>query len=347
MITEHPFANYIRILGKGKKGARALTREEAYDAMSMIYQGDVEPEQLGAFLMLMRVKEETAEEVAGFVEAIRDNISLPDDVPDIAIDWSSYAGKRRQLPWYLLAALTLGKSGYPVLMHGMHRDDERVYIPEALQALGLVEADSFKSAADFIEQIGFAYIDISNFSELTSQLIETRQLLGLRPPLHTVARMINPFSAPLMMQAVFHPGYAETHQLAAKILEQPQALAFKGEGGEVERIPERAVTIYGLTQGEIWQEEWPHLISPDKYSAENFPDWKHYKAVWEGHDEDAYGLQAVIGTIALVLRSMGVAADHEQAYQQAEQFWLNRHEVGSEAGVEAEQAPVARKQAAK
>lgn len=72
MQEEHPFAPTIRILGKGKNGSRSLTIDEAYDAMTMILEDKVTAEQLGAFLMLLRVKEETPEEVAGFVRAIRD-----------------------------------------------------------------------------------------------------------------------------------------------------------------------------------------------------------------------------------------------------------------------------------
>ena len=73
---EHPFAEYIRILGKGKKGSRPLTQDEAYQAMKMILAEDVLPIQLGAFLMLMRVKEETPEELAGFVLAARESCHL-------------------------------------------------------------------------------------------------------------------------------------------------------------------------------------------------------------------------------------------------------------------------------
>lgn len=329
MIEEHPFANYIRILGKGKKGARDLSQEEAYAAMKQIYNHKVEPEQLGAFLMLMRVKEETAEEVAGFVQAIRDSIILAQSPVPVAIDWSSYAGKRRHLPWYLLAALTLAKNGYPVFMHGMYREDERVYTRQALQALGLEVCTSFEQVNIQIENSGFAYMDIETMSLYTSKLIETRQLLGLRPPLHTVVRMLNPFSAPLMLQSVFHPNYAEVHQQAAKFLGQTLALAFKGEGGEIERIPERSVRLYGLNNGELWQEEWPALLSPDKYVAENFPDWNDYKAVWLGDKNDTYANHAIIGTLALVLRALGKVSDCRIAYTEAEQLWRRRHDLAS------------------
>ena len=105
MTQEHPFAGYIRTLGKGKKGTRDLTREEAAQAMSMILQRQVLPEQLGAFLMLMRVKEEAAAELTGFADAVREAIAAPKLAVDL--DWATYAGKRRRHPWYVLSALAL------------------------------------------------------------------------------------------------------------------------------------------------------------------------------------------------------------------------------------------------
>ena len=71
MPSPHPFARFIQILGRGKTLSRSLTMEEAQEAMAMILAGEVLPEQLGAFLMLLRVKEESPEEIAGFVLAAR------------------------------------------------------------------------------------------------------------------------------------------------------------------------------------------------------------------------------------------------------------------------------------
>ncbi|MDP7182557.1 MAG: hypothetical protein QGF18_01690, partial [Alphaproteobacteria bacterium] len=65
------FASFVRLLGRGPGKSRALTRGEAQQAMTLILEGRVAPEQLGAFLMLMRYRRETAEELAGFVEAAR------------------------------------------------------------------------------------------------------------------------------------------------------------------------------------------------------------------------------------------------------------------------------------
>ncbi len=94
--AEHPFAEFVRILGKGKRGARGLTREEARAAMTLLLEGKVEDTQLGAFLMLLRHKEESAEELAGFTEALRAHLQAPSIAVDL--DWPTYAGKKRHLP---------------------------------------------------------------------------------------------------------------------------------------------------------------------------------------------------------------------------------------------------------
>ena len=324
MILEHPFAQYVRILGKGRNGARSLTRDEAREAMAMICRYDVEPEQLGAFLMLMRVKEETAEEIAGFVDALRASLPLDGDCPPVAIDWPAYAGKKRQLPWFLLAALIAADNGHPVFMHGLSRDDERTYVPEALAALGLSAAGSLEQAAQSIQATGFAYLSIERLSRLVHELIEMRTLLGLRPPLHTVARMLNPFSASLMLMGVFHPNDAPIHQQAAELLEQPTALVIKGEGGEFERIPDRDLTLYGKVAAGDWLEVWPSLSAKGKFLRRDTLDLNHFAAVWRGERDDAYGRAAVTGTLALVIRALGLQTRHDDAHGLANQWWNER-----------------------
>ena len=118
---EHPFAPYIRILGKGKTGTRSLDFGEARRAFGMLLRDEVEDLQRGAFLMLLRVKEETGEELAGFVTACRDVMQAPPEALQADLDWSSYAGKKHQHPWYLLSLLLLGQAGYRVLVHGCRR----------------------------------------------------------------------------------------------------------------------------------------------------------------------------------------------------------------------------------
>ena len=154
---EHPFAQYVRTLGRGKTVGRSLTGEEAEAAMDMILANEVRPEQLGAFLMLLRVKEETPEEVAGFVRSVRKEFQIPVDAPKVDLDWSSYAGKRRQLPWFLLAALVLADDGVSIFMHGAEGHTlGRLYTRETLDVLELPVAGDFLQAAEHIQTSNFA-----------------------------------------------------------------------------------------------------------------------------------------------------------------------------------------------
>lgn len=330
MIRMHPFSRFIQILGKGRNGMRALTQDEAYEAMQMIACYDVEPEQIGAFLMLMRVKEETSEEVAGFVRALRESLPLRDYEVRPAIDWAAYAGKKRQLPWFLLAALVVAGRGYPVFMHGMSIDDDRLYVPEALDALDMEASGSMQAAANRIKSHGFAYLPISKFSSLTAQLIASRQLLGVRPPLNTVARMLNPLSAPLCLMGVFHPNFAAIHRRAALLLEQPAALICKGEGGEFERIPDRAVELNSVNGDAEWLETWEPMMKPGQTLRPERLNLLHFREVWDGDVEDPYGEMAVTGTLALVVRALGLAKDPQSAHAMADLWWRERHQHGLE-----------------
>src|SRR6202042_3936900 len=102
---------------------------------------------LGAFLLLLRSKEETGEEIAGFTRAARPALP-PRDEPSVDLDWPAYAGKKRQLPWFLLAALLMAQAGWRVAMHGLDGVTEgRLYVGETLARLGGPLASALAEAA--------------------------------------------------------------------------------------------------------------------------------------------------------------------------------------------------------
>lgn len=324
MSAEHPFAPYIRILGKGRSGSRSLTRDEACQAMRMILAGEAEPVQLGAFLMLLRVKEESPEELAGFVLAARETMPLPDNAPAVQLDWSSYAGKRRQLPWFLLSALLLASHGVNVFMHAAGgRKDNRVYTPETLALLGISPSNSLAEAATQIRTRHFAFMPLEALSPVLYQIMELRPMLGLRSPVNTMARMLNPLRAPVAMQGIFHPAYRDMHQLAAQLLQQPHLAVLKGEGGEIERNPDSPCLVKSVHNGVLSEEEWPALFS-NRHMKDESMDTRRLPALWNGDIEDEYGLAAITGTTAIALKTMGMADTQEAAQVMAEELWKRR-----------------------
>ncbi|MGV6811829.1 MAG: glycosyl transferase family protein [Brevirhabdus sp.] len=327
MLSEpHPFSEFVAILGRGKTKQRHLTLEESQRAMRMLLAGEALPEQVGAFLMLLRLKEESPSEIAGFAMGARETFDLPPDIPEVDIDWSSYAGKRIQLPWYILSVLALVGAGYRVFMHGTEgHTPGRIYTSDALEALGFSPAKSLSEAADQIRARRFAYVPLEVLSPELRRLIDLRPVFGLRSPVHSFSRMLNPFGAPTMMQGIFHRGFMDIHSGAAQLLQQPHMSVFRGEGGEIERRPNKPTVVW-TTHGtdEPVTETWDPILSDAHQPADTQMDLGELLRVWRGESDNALGVASAVGTIAVTLRTMGKAGSIPEAEAQAKAIWESR-----------------------
>ncbi len=321
--AEHPFAQYVRIIGKGKTGARSLSFDEARAAMMMILRGEVLDVQLGAFLMLLRVKEESPEELAGFVAAAREHMQAPRDIA-VDLDWSSYAGKRKHYPWFLLAVKVLAQSGVRVFMHGASGHTvNRLYTENVLPLLGLRVCESWADVRTALAADNFAYLSLQQLCPPLGDMIALRNVMGLRSPVHTLSRLLNPLDAPAVMQAIFHPAYRRSHQQAAALLGYRNSLVIKGEGGEIERNPDGNCLAVRLVDGVPQEEEWPMLFAARHAPEEAFV-LEDFLAVWRGEKAHEYGEMAVIGTLALALVTLRRARTQDEALAQARTLWQQR-----------------------
>ncbi|MFC3853069.1 glycosyl transferase family protein [Salinispirillum marinum] len=316
----HPFAPFVRILGKGKKGSRDLTQDEAQAAMGMILRDDVLPEQLGAFLMLLRIKEESPAEIAGFCAAVQAHWPLPDISVDI--DWSCYAGKRRHIPWLVLSQRLLADMGYRQCIHGTRGHTvDRLYVQDAYDYLGWPVLKSLEELADWDPGTP-SFLPLDVLSPRLESIIQLRRVLGLRSPVHSFSRLLNPFAAPTVLQAIFHPGYHSIHQGASALLNYPSALVIKGDGGEFERNPDAELTLYWARHGETSETTLPALFARRHVKPESL-DLDDLVRLWKGDLQDEYAEAAVLSTAALAIMA------HEQwtfdsALQRVQTAWEDR-----------------------
>jgi len=325
MAQEHPFAPFVRILGKGKKGSRSLSREEAAAAMAMILEGQVRPEQLGAFLMLLRVKEEAPEELAGFADAVRQRYRPPQAL-QATIDWSTYAGKKRHLPWFLLTALLLAERGYPVFMHGSRGHTAgRIYTEDMLPLFGLAPCEDWQQVGEQLKRNQFAFMSIDRLCPPLGEIIQLRNILGLRSPVHTLCRMLNPLDAEVSIDGVFHPPYAPMHQKTAQLLGTRQGVTVRGDGGEAELKPDSDCDLHWIINGELDSGVWPRLY-PQRLVRDETLDPAQLRQLWRGEIEHPYGEGAVISTLAMVLRLLQPDAplDSARLTAQARDWWQAR-----------------------
>ena len=125
-------ANYIKEIGRGKDGARSLTRSQAADLFGQVLDGSITDLEMGAFCLAMRIKGETADEMAGFLDATQQRIHhVPvGDRPMVVIP--SYNGARKLPGLTSLLALLLAREGFPAFgAWDSHRVEPNFYVRSA------------------------------------------------------------------------------------------------------------------------------------------------------------------------------------------------------------------------
>lgn len=320
----HPFAPYLAALGRGPGRSRALTRDEARDAMAMVLDGRAEPMQVGAFLLLLRYRHESGDEVAGMAEAVRLSAGLPatPGAPKADLDWPSYAaGRTRGAPWFLLAALLCAKAGVKVGMHGFNSHLTNGTLTEdALAALGLPVAQSHAEALGHLDEHSFAYLPLRNLSPPAQSLLALRPMLGLRTAVNTVVRALNPFDTPASFVGIFHPPYLPVQLEAAKALGTPKVGIIKGGGGEAERNPFKA-SVLNFYEGAMSFDPIADRALGPKVPKRSLD---HMLQVWRGAEEDPACAAVVIGTAAQALYLTVKATSVEAAQSLAHELWDTR-----------------------
>jgi len=324
MSTE--FVEFIKILGKGRHGSRSLTEQEAEMAMDLILQDKVKPEQMGAFWMLIRIREETVAEAAGFTRSIRNKLATQISF-NVDLDWPAYAGKRNELPWFLLTAMALSQSGIKIFMHGHSFPEEaRIFVDQALRFLGVEQAQSFEQAQAQIEAHNFSYLPLDRISTQLTDLMELKRLLGLRSPVNTLVRLMNPVAAQHSVHGVFHKGYDEIHIEAAKALGDKSVLVFRGGNGEAEVNPERDVSLAFLKDQQVSWSQWPKSSQQHVRQKDNL-DLSRLMDHWSGESVDSFGGQAIIQTMASVLAMISGELDQDANVEQAKVIWGQREKT--------------------
>ncbi len=204
-------APYLRTIGRGKDGARPLSREQARALMALILDGRVSDLELGGFALAMRIKGESADELAGFVEAtMAHTLSLP--VPSgeqgPAVLLPSYNGARKLPNLTPLLAMLLAREGVPVLVHGVLDDPGRVTSAAIFEAMGLQAVRDAEGVARRWSAGQPAFMALEALNRPLAGLLAIRRVLGLRNSGHTIAKLLPAVPGALRVVNHTHPEYA-------------------------------------------------------------------------------------------------------------------------------------------
>jgi anthranilate phosphoribosyltransferase len=243
-------ARYIKEIGRGRDGARALTREQAADLFGQVLDGAVTDLEVGAFCLAMRIKGETAQEMAGFLDATHARLSrvpagnrLESGKPVIVIP--SYNGARKLPVLTPLLALLLAREGLPVLVHGTATESIRVHASDVLLALGVPALTAIKTIAN--GEVAFAPTAV--LCAGMQRLLDVRRVVGLRNPAHSLVKLMNPCEGrSLIISSYTHPEYAVSMAATFELM-QSNAMLLRGTEGEPVADARRMPQMDGFIAG--------------------------------------------------------------------------------------------------
>lgn len=223
------YAPLIKELGRGPRGARDLPREQAQALFGAMLDGQVPDMELGAILIALRVKGESADEVAGFLAAMQARTAvLQAPAGPRAVLLPSFNGARKQANLMPLVALLLAREGVPVLIFGRHDFDSRHSPFELLDALGLPASATLPEAEQRLATTRLAVLPLQMLNPGLNALMALRPRLGVRNSAHSLAKLLDPFppGRGVRVVAVTHPEYLDS--MAAAL---PGLTALAGGGG--------------------------------------------------------------------------------------------------------------------
>lgn len=212
-LSAQPFAAaaYIKEIGRGKEGARDLSREDAYQLYAAMLDARVSDLQMGGILLAMRIKGESIEEIAGFLDAAEDRmekIDAPADRDYVPIVIPSYNGARKRPNLTPLLAMLLAREGVPVVVHGLTQDPGRVSSAEIFSAMNLELAQSTEQVQQQLNLQNVAFVPIKVLAPKMYTILMMRQMLGLRNSTHTLVKILQPCKqAALRLSSYTHPEY--------------------------------------------------------------------------------------------------------------------------------------------
>ncbi|MBY0466965.1 MAG: DNA-binding protein YbiB [Burkholderiales bacterium] len=220
-------SHHIKIIGRGKDGARALNREDAADLMGQLLDGTVTDLEVGAFCLAMRIKGETPEEMAGFLDAAHARLQrLPTTAPTVVLP--SYNGARKLPVLTPLLALLLAREGLAVLVHGCETENNRISSQKVLSSLGIKALSAIENIKP--GQVAFAPTDLLHPG--LKRLLDVRRVVGLRNPAHSLVKLMVPVAGPAVLVSSYtHPEYLQS-MTATLALTRTPALLLRGTEGE-------------------------------------------------------------------------------------------------------------------
>jgi anthranilate phosphoribosyltransferase len=235
---------------------RDLSREEARAVMDGIMSGEATPAQIGGFLIALRVKGETPDEIAGCAEAMREHVLAVRPQRDDLVDTAGTGGDgARTINISTAAALVAAATGAAVAKHGNRAVSSASGSADVLEALGFRLELQPERIARSIDELGFGFLFAPTHHPAMRHAAPVRRELATRTVFNVLGPLTNPAGARAQVVGVYSPELVRTIAEVLARLGARRAFVVHGAGGIDELSPAGPNLVCEVVDGGVRERE--------------------------------------------------------------------------------------------
>ena len=320
---------------------RDLSQEASRDVMRSIMDGEATPGQIGAFLVALRIKGETADEIAGCAEAMREHVLVVRPARTDLVDTAGTGGDGAgTFNISTAAALVAAAAGAGVAKHGNRAVSSSSGSADVLEALGFNLELAPATIARSIDELGFGFLFAPTHHPAMRHAAPVRRELATRTVFNVLGPLTNPAGARAQVVGVYAPELVPTIAEVLARLDAERAFVVHGAGGVDELSPAGPNLVCEVAGGQVRRREIDPLdLGIDRCAPEELRGG--------GPDENAETIRRIFSGAdggqrdAVLLNAAGAIAAGGLARDLGEGVGLAREAVDSGAAGERLEALIA------
>ncbi|MGZ4319319.1 MAG: anthranilate phosphoribosyltransferase, partial [Gaiellaceae bacterium] len=233
-----------------------LSREQARDVMDEVMQGEATQAQIGGFLVALRLKGETADEIAGCAEAMRAHVLAVHPKRDDLVDTAGTGGDGQQtINISTAAALLAAAAGAAVAKHGNRAVSSASGSADVLEALGFRLELPAERIERSIDELGFGFLFAPTHHPAMRHAAPVRRELAARTVFNVLGPLTNTAGARAQVVGVYAPALVRTIAEVLAQLGARRAFVVHGAGGIDELSPAGPNLVCEVVDGAVHERE--------------------------------------------------------------------------------------------
>jgi anthranilate phosphoribosyltransferase len=229
----------------------SLTRQQSYNLMMKVMNGDFNESEISALLVSLRMKGESVDELTGFVEAMREKMHKI-ELSCNAIDLCGTGGDGLStFNVSTCASFVVAGAGVPVAKHGNRSVSSKSGSADVLEKLGVNVSLSQDQVKSCIENIGLGFLFAPNYHPAMKHVMPVRRALKLRTVFNMLGPLLNPCKVKMQVIGVYEKRLTSLMAQVLQSLGSKRALIVHGKDGMDEFTPCDNSFVSSLCDGDI------------------------------------------------------------------------------------------------